>query len=963
VLKKIPYETNKEYEQLLKQFQEKKSNIETKEGEKLLELLKKQPSVTMKEVVESCVCFQKISDNADLQKLFFDLLIEPKVAQLNQLVLLQNLSDSYNFRFLVEYERRSLNQELKADCVELQYDMESIETKKHILESSLNILRDKEYSSFGIELNKEEAIKNGYREVVIEALLSMKIDDEFRDIYDFLKSNETLHKLLQRNGLSKNEKKAHIGVAIEQSDLPKYSTLGHAIKYDKTIEKMFPEKEIVHLISKEVSIDHAIKFDDVLSGTHNVSIESLTQIDKKAQSTLVKEGIRQLVDASFNKNERLQFYKESLEQKLSIEEQKEFNHLLNKRTQVHEFEKLYHSLNSSELKEQLSQIGRMTFGIETWKKFESIQTFKQELAKQSPEKSVVFSEMMKKDLSEIESQRIMSAIQSIDSRLTNFQNINQLQPKELADILFKMRILYPNWNEELKQQTKKQLTAHLPENKQNEIAQMVGEKEMIHYTSVISSKNGKELQNIIENNQLASKIDEVKLELEKQKIHYLSPVIMETIYEKLSEKNNGYVTIEDKQKTLKELDDLTKKHDLIESIKKELTNKHIKHTDDEVITWVKKFLTTDKENKQKEYKVILKKIDKFLRKMDNQTAKKEISQFLVELNNEKEQIKTAMEDTFFHIHKHRKTDLSVEEQFRIELYQKEVIQNFIHKDPSLKSVIKTCIKQVPLVSYSKRQLKNGRKMTKPFEEDWWYVKRDQLEKYLNSNIGQKNILVSEVNRKVNDLLKVNSKICSQIVWSLAIDAAGASINLNPKYAAEYGYERIEQQYLGKTKQLVESYQTLKWHREDSLLQKIQPTENQKATKVQEEQKSSTPLNIPSGELLSEHKARNERDRPSFSGVKLESLNKELQKFKDITGKAQEIAKQVPEEKEDTVSSKSLKKPLISAPVVDIQTFKEREMDAQKKALLKRGKSASTIKDKIGCLKEIESRISNYGSLL
>ena len=112
---------------------------------------------------------------------------------------------------------------------------------------------------------------------------------------------------------------------------------------------------------------------------------------------------------------------------------------------------------------------------------------------------------------------------------------------------------------------------------------------------------------------------------------------MKIIYEKLYEKNNGYVTIEDKQKTLKELDNLTKNNDLIESIKKELTIKNIKYTDDEVITWVKKFLTTDKESKQKEYQVILKKIDKFLRKMDNQTAKKEISQFLVELNKEKEQ--------------------------------------------------------------------------------------------------------------------------------------------------------------------------------------------------------------------------------------------------------------------------------------------------------------------------------------
>ncbi|EOH85941.1 hypothetical protein ACTNBL_06565 [Enterococcus villorum] len=151
--------------------------------------------------------------------------------------------------------------------------------------------------------------------------------------------------------------------------------------------------------------------------------------------------------------------------------------------------------------------------------------------------------------------------------------------------------------------------------------------------------------------------------------------------------------------------------------------------------------------------------------------------------------------------------------------------------------------------------------------------------------------------------------------------------------------------MGK-KQLVASYQTLKWHREGHLSQKIQPTENQKAIKVQDEQKSSTPLNILSGELLSEHKARNERDRPSFSGMKLEILDKELQKFKDITGKAQEIAKQAPEEKEDTASSKSLTKKLISAPVVDLQTFKEREMKAKKEALLKRGESVSTIKDKI-----------------
>ncbi|OQO71219.1 hypothetical protein BH747_04310 [Enterococcus villorum] len=129
VLEKTPYETNKEYEQLLKQFQEKKSNIETKEGKKLLELLKKQPTVTMEEVVESCVYFQKISDNTDLQKLFFDLLIESKVEQLNQLVLLKSLSVTCELNSLLEDERKSLNRELKAGCIELQYDMESIETK------------------------------------------------------------------------------------------------------------------------------------------------------------------------------------------------------------------------------------------------------------------------------------------------------------------------------------------------------------------------------------------------------------------------------------------------------------------------------------------------------------------------------------------------------------------------------------------------------------------------------------------------------------------------------------------------------------------------------------------------------------------------------------------------------------------------------------------------------------------
>ncbi|MEQ7039249.1 hypothetical protein ABQD66_05615 [Enterococcus hirae] len=58
------------------------------------------------------------------------------------------------------------------------------------------------------------------------------------------------------------------------------------------------------MITKEVTPELAVKYDEILRGKEQGTVELMTQIHVEAQSTLVKESVRQHVNTSFKETDR-----------------------------------------------------------------------------------------------------------------------------------------------------------------------------------------------------------------------------------------------------------------------------------------------------------------------------------------------------------------------------------------------------------------------------------------------------------------------------------------------------------------------------------------------------------------------------------------------------------------------------------------------------------------------------------
>lgn len=71
--------------------------------------------------------------------------------------------------------------------------------------------------------------------------------------------------------------------------------------------------------------------------------------------------------------------------------------------------------------------------------------------------------MMKKDLSEIENQRYMNGLLSIDNKLANNDYLKQLKPEQIATIMLQLKVNYPNWTEKNFEQVNNQLSTYLNE--------------------------------------------------------------------------------------------------------------------------------------------------------------------------------------------------------------------------------------------------------------------------------------------------------------------------------------------------------------------------------------------------------------------------------------------------------------------------------------------------------------------
>ena len=508
--------------------------------------------------------------------------------------------------------------------------------------------------------------------------------------------------------------------------------------------------------------------------------------------------------------------------------------------------------------------------------------------------------MMKKDLSEIENQRHMNGLRSIDNKLANNDYLKQLKPEQIATIMLQLKVNYPNWTEKNFEQVNNQLSTYLNEEDKIQTNKILNEKEVILRISAISMEMGEKAQTIIlapiDKIKGLDIVGEVRKDLKKQKVDYLFPIILETINHTLSEEGIDCSNRSDREKALnllqdyqtkkeilpkieealqqkkegetlstviysvmsrewgnssdvtdlkkrfgddgegllKETKDLSQAESLLQSIKEALRSQNINFTESDVINWTEKCLSMDEKKRQSESQVVINKIKNSLLKIKNKKNTKQvrvnkvIETFQKDLNNKKEEIKKQMKYSVIEVYEFRDDRLSIEEQFSNILNQKKEIQHFIHTYPKLKSVIDECSKQIPLVSVDLKKVtinevesnnnkyfKNLNKVLTPFEKEWWQQESDKIKQFINTYVSPKNLLVSDVNRQIEELLIKDEHCCSQVVLSFLVYSSGVFKNINPKYTAGYLNKDSEyQQNRWEIKRLVESFEKLHSHRQE-----------------------------------------------------------------------------------------------------------------------------------------------------
>ncbi|MFN6859259.1 hypothetical protein [Enterococcus hirae] len=1084
VLNKFPYKITADYQQLLDTLRGGTAINRFETLDELIMMLKQERVIT-REIVESCLYFQQNSDNVINQIHLFDLLMVPTRNLTEQLNLLTSLTNSLSVdgdKFFHENVLFSINKiklstdeiekKIKEICIELQYGMDSAKVKEDILARTFELLNEgsvKYQQLVNMELDYEE----GCREIVIDGFFGMMPDpdDKYKWFFDFLRDDKIISKLLQRKNLSEAEKKTYISIATNHSDSP---FIGNSIPYFKKInikestiitKKRILDQELVYLIAKEVTPELAVKYDEILRGEEQGTVEVMTQIYVESQSTLVKESVRQHVNTSFKETDRLEFYKKSIIEKLKKENRldlgDQLEDLLNSGAKIDRFDRFYRLLNSPESKKQLSYLGRLVFGENQWHKFETVQAFKEELKETEAKKNSSLSEMMKKDLSEIENQRYMNGLLSIDNKLANNDYLKQLKPEQIATIMLQLKVNYPNWTEKNFEQVNNQLSTYLNEEDKIQTNKILNEKEVILRISAISMEMGEKAQTIIlaptDKIKALDIVGEVRKDLKKQKVDYLFPIILETINHTLSEEGIDCSNRSDREKVLnllqdyqtkkeilpkieealqqkkegetlstviysvmsrewgnssdvtdlkkrfgddgegllKETKDLSQAESLLQSIKEALRSQNINFTESDVINWTEKCLSMDEKKRQSESQVVINKIKNSLLKIKNKKNTKQvrvnkvIETFQKDLNNKKEEIKKQMKYSVIEVYEFRDDRLSIEEQFSNILNQKEKIQHFIHTYPKLKSVIDECSKQIPLVSVDLKKVtinevegnnnkyfKNLNQVLTPFEREWWQQESDKIKQFINTYVSPNNLLVSDVNRQIEELLIKDEHCCSQVVLSFLVYSSGVFKNINPKYTAGYFNKDSEhQQNRGKIKRLVESFEKLHSHRQEMKQLKelnidVEPTPMPQGTsnqslisnsvkeperkKEQPKEKSAgieptlTPLGISNHSLTDKQtktplviKNQTFEEQMNQSTNVADSLNQE----KSAGIQSIPIPKEI---RDQSLTNKSPQTPN-SHPVIKIQTLEERMNQSTNKAnnlneMKEAGKNQSSVRE-------------------
>ncbi|MFN6834122.1 hypothetical protein SFB97_06925 [Enterococcus hirae] len=153
------------------------------------------------------------------------------------------------------------------------------------------------------------------REAAIQTIMQPYLSVEERQkFYAFMKQDTYLQQFLKQENLSKIELKACVSACLHKSDLPFKEQVDQKLdvfltdKEQRQLKEMVSQKEIVRVLAEQRDYETAVKFEKVLKKEEVGEINWLVSIYNDTPFLLIKESITSLIDSSFNKADRMQFY-------------------------------------------------------------------------------------------------------------------------------------------------------------------------------------------------------------------------------------------------------------------------------------------------------------------------------------------------------------------------------------------------------------------------------------------------------------------------------------------------------------------------------------------------------------------------------------------------------------------------------------------------------------------------------
>jgi hypothetical protein len=808
----------RQVEEILKKKNILDKKIQDNPDATVLKVLNSQyETLTMDEIIKASLSFQRIPGSAESGEEFVEFLAKPTF---NKLVYLEIISQSKNSDYSKENiewakgEHEALKYEILSGCLELQEKLTSLEMKNYIFQRTLQTFEGQLHRAlYPRELLNDEAVEKGYREIAIDSLFGTKEKEleKFQLLYNYLKMNGELHKFLQKDDLTVDEKKTYVHIALTRSrgygdefaDKIDYYRGKHS-RNSKILDKCIANSAIIALIEKEVPFDTVVMCDDLLGKTKINEIDLMIKLYGEVQSTIIKEHIRKQVDTSYSQDQKLRFYKEVIQEKLLKENHqelgKEVNQSFNKVSDssaissetFNQFEKIYVVIHSNESKvrydyieskELLADLGKNVLGQKSWEKFDTILLLKQELSDEQVKETIRLPEMMQKSFEEITNQRIENGLRAIG--VTGIVRSGQTKPEEIANTMLQLKTHFSDWDDGLERQVKTYLTAHLSRDEQEQAVKIFNEKQVIQEVVSILPNGKERWQKLLDSSahaDIENKVEEAKKVLVKEKVDYVFPFAAKIIELELKKRKIDYISQKGSQDFLELLNNPKKGQSLVLSIQEKLQNKQFQPDESQVAAWINLYVKTDAVERRSQKQAIVKKIEKVLAKKTNEknTA---ASQLNKDLTKARYKIESNMDTELHNVTPRYSFEPHIEKKFTERIYKDKDILRWTTQNPALKKVFYECQKRVPfgeVITSNQLYLVEDsemRKRMKPNIHDWWSGRMESFEKILDMHVDKKNQLISKLNRRIADLGAIDNKIGAEVVWSLVVDTAGPPINL------------------------------------------------------------------------------------------------------------------------------------------------------------------------------------------